>query len=126
MNLLDTDVCIDVLRKHESALAWFSTLTEAPGIPGFVALELVLGCRDRDELRRVRGFVSKFSVVWPQQKDLDKAVMDYAPLKLSHGIGGMDALIAATVIGRGDTLLTLNIRHFRVIPDLKIETPYTR
>src|SRR5437016_4000899 len=120
MRLLDTDICIDLLRKQADALAWFATLTEAPGIPGFVALELVIGCRDNTEVKRVRAFVGKFSVVWPTESDLEKALTDYAPLKMSHGIGGMDALIAATVVGRDDTLLTLNVRHFKAVSDLKI------
>ena len=120
MNLLDTDICIDLLRKNETALDCYATLPERPGIPGFVALELVLGCRDSDELRRVRAFIRKFTVVWPPEKDLDRAVTDYAPLRLAHGIGGMDALIAATVVGRGGTLFSLNLRHFRAIPDLKV------
>jgi predicted nucleic acid-binding protein len=62
MNLLDTDVCIDLLRKNQAALDWFATVAEMPGLPGFVALELVLGCRDSDELRRVRAFIRKFAV----------------------------------------------------------------
>src|SRR5436305_6492899 len=104
MKLLDTDVCIDLLRKQPDAIAWFATLTETPGIPGFVALELILGCRDNAEMKRVRAFTAKFSVVWPTESDLDTALTVYAPLKLAHGIGGMDALIAATVVGRDDTL----------------------
>jgi predicted nucleic acid-binding protein len=126
MKLLDTDVCIDLLRKQPEALAWFAALTETPGIPGFVALELVIGCRDTNELRRVRAFLRKFALVWPTETDLNNALTNYAPLKLAHGIGGMDVLIAATVTGRGDTLLTLNVRHFRAIPDLTTELPYTK
>lgn len=41
MRLLDTDILIDVQRGHPPALAWFSSLTEVPYLPGFVAMELL-------------------------------------------------------------------------------------
>jgi predicted nucleic acid-binding protein len=50
MVLLDTDVMIDILRKHQPALAWLDSLEkEAIGIPGLVALELLQGCRGKNE-----------------------------------------------------------------------------
>ena len=39
MELLDTDVLIDVQRGHPPALACFSALTSRPGVPGFVVME---------------------------------------------------------------------------------------
>lgn len=126
MKLVDTDICIDLLRKQPDAISWFATLTEAPGIPGFVALELILGCRDTIEMRRVQKFIQRFDIVWPTEHGLNKALTDYAPLRLAHGIGGMDALIAATVVEHSGTLLTLNVRHFRAIAGLDIESPYSK
>lgn len=41
MDLVDTDILIDVQRGHPPALAWFRGLTTLPGIPGFVAMELI-------------------------------------------------------------------------------------
>jgi predicted nucleic acid-binding protein len=38
MYLLDTDILIDVERGHAPAIAWFSSLSELPGIPGFVVI----------------------------------------------------------------------------------------
>jgi len=50
MILLDTDVMVDVLRRHTPATVWLASLgAEAVGIPGLVAMELVQGCRDRQE-----------------------------------------------------------------------------
>ncbi len=126
MRLLDADVCIDLLRKLPVAVDWFGELTEAPAVPGFAAVELVLGCQNKNELRHVRAFLGTFEIVWPAETDLNKALNEYAPLKLAHGVGGMDCLIAATAAGKGDTLVTLNVRHFSAIPDLIIETPYNK
>jgi len=52
VKLLDTDVCIDLLRGHSAARAWFAILAAPPAIPGFVASELVISCRDKNELAR--------------------------------------------------------------------------
>lgn len=126
MRMLDTDICIDILRKRPEALSWFSKLVETLSVPGFVALELVLGCQDKNELSRVQAFLQRFILVWPSETDLNYALIHYAPLKLAHRIGGMDALIAATVTGRQGILVTSNVRHFRAIPDMMTETPYTK
>jgi len=50
MILVDTDVMVDVMRRHAPAVAWLDSLgTETIGIPGLVAMELLQGCRDREE-----------------------------------------------------------------------------
>src|SRR5437773_11654814 len=113
---MDSDVCIDILRKEPNALAWLASEVDELGIPGFAAIELVLGCRDKVELEKVRRFLDKFRITWPSEEHMDVALTVYAPLRLAHGIGGMDALIAATATGRSQPLLTLNTRHFRAIP----------
>jgi hypothetical protein len=41
MDLVDTDVLIDVQRGHPPALAWFAGLTVLPAVQGFVVMELV-------------------------------------------------------------------------------------
>ncbi len=46
MLLLDTDILIDIQRGHAPALAWFSSLTEIPNVPGLVVLRLLDGLED--------------------------------------------------------------------------------
>ena len=41
MQILDSDVLIDVLRGHPPAVDWFGGLVELPSVPGFVAMELI-------------------------------------------------------------------------------------
>jgi predicted nucleic acid-binding protein len=41
----------------------------------------------------------------------------------AHGLGALDALIAATALEEGLTLATRNRKHFQMIGDLKLEVP---
>ncbi len=56
--VLDTDILIDIQRGHASALAWFTTLTELPSVPGFVIMELVQGAQNAQQMRQVLKLVA--------------------------------------------------------------------
>jgi predicted nucleic acid-binding protein len=124
--ILDSDVLIDILRKHPPAVAWFGSLTSLPPVCGIAALELIYGVRDTAELTAVQKFLARFALVWPDIDAMTRVGLDYAPLKLSHSLGLMDALIASTAIGVGETLATFNRKHFSTVPGLKTVQPYVR
>lgn len=124
--LLDTDILVDVARGHPAATAWINALPALPDVPGFAAMEVIRGCQNAAELRAAQTFLKLFRIVWPSEDDLHRALTEYMPLYLSHGLGILDALIASTAIGRGFPLATFNVRHFRAVPGLVIVQPYTR
>ena len=49
MIVLDSDVLIDLLRKHPPAMAWFDALQEDEElmVSGYVVMELIQGCRNK-------------------------------------------------------------------------------
>ena len=60
MILVDTDIMVDIMRQHSPAVAWLDSLgTEVVGIPGLVAMELLQGCRNREEQQQLEGFLYK-------------------------------------------------------------------
>lgn len=126
MILLDTDVLIDVQRGHPPALAWFSSLAAPPSVPGFVVMELIQDAPNSQEVRRALRLVSPLPVVWPSEAHNARALSDFTAFHLSHGLGLLDALIAATAIGHGATLCTFNIKHYRAISGLTTLQPYGR
>ncbi len=69
MELLDTDVLIDIQRGHPPAVAWFSGLTELPVVPGFVIMELIQDARNAREVRQTLRLIAPFQVVWPMETD---------------------------------------------------------
>jgi predicted nucleic acid-binding protein len=126
MDLVDTDVLIDVQRGHPPALTWFAGLTVLPAVPGFVVMELIQDARNRREVRQVLKLVAPLQVVWPSEADCARALSDFAVYHLSHGLGLLDAVIAACALGLSATLYTFNDKHYGAVPGLVMAHPYTR
>jgi predicted nucleic acid-binding protein len=126
VELVDTDVLIDVQRGHPPAVAWFASVPTLPEVPGYVVMEMIQYARNSAEVRRATQLVAPMTLVWPSEADCLQALADFTTLHLSHSVGLLDALIAATAIGRNATLLTFNRKHFAAIPKLKIAEPYVR
>ena len=125
--LVDTDVLIDILRGTAAAQSWLaSTPTTTFAIPGVVAMELVMGCRNQVELRRVQQLLTTFSIAWPEAAEFAQAYDLLATHRLTTGLSIPDCLIAAMAVTRATTLYTFNQRHFRVIPGLDVQEPYAR
>lgn len=126
MYLLDTDILIDIQRGHAPAITWFASLPELPSVPGFVVMELIQDAQNKQKLRNTLKLVAPLPIVWPTEADLNRALSDFATYHLSDSLGLLDALIGACAVGRGATLCTFNVKHYRVIPGLDIAKPYTR
>lgn len=126
MPLIDTDVLIDIQRGYRPALEWFATLAELPHVPGFVVMELYQSIQNRQDARAVEKLVRPLPVVWPTAADCQWALTEFPRLRLSHQIGLLDMLIAATAIGRRAPLITFNIKHYRAVTGLRTEQPYTK
>jgi len=126
MDLVDTDVLIDVQRKHQPAVNWFANLAQLPAVPGFVAMGLIQDARNSRELRQALKLIAPMTIVWPTEADCARALSDFAAYHLSHSLGLLDALIAACAVGQQAVLCTFNVKHYRIVPGLKIAQPYTR
>jgi predicted nucleic acid-binding protein len=124
--LLDTDILIDVQRGYAPALNWFASLEALPCVPGFVVMELIQDAQNASQLQRTMKLVAPLPVVWPSTADCEKALADFATHRLAHGLGLLDALIAACTTGLSATLCTFNAKHYRAIADLKTLQPYAR
>jgi len=126
MYLLDTDILIDIQRGHPPALAWFVSLVDLPSIPGFVVMELIQDAKNSQQVRKALKLVTPLSIVWPAESDYNQVISHYAAYHLSHGLGMIDALIAACAVGLSATLCTFNVKHYKCVPGLIMEQPYTR
>ena len=60
-------------KRSSVAKAWLTSFQkEALGIPGVVAMELLLGCRNHSELDLTRKFLASFNVVWPDSSEFER------------------------------------------------------
>ncbi len=126
MYLLDSDILIDIQRGHAPAIAWFSSLSEIPSIPGFVVMELIQNTKNTQHLRKTLQLVAPLPIVWATEADCARALIDFTTYHLSDRIGLLDSLIAACAVGHNLTLCTFNVKHYRVVPNLVTLQPYTR
>ena len=127
MILLDTDTMIDYLRGFEPAKEWLESAREQElGLPGLVVMELVQGCQNSREQNAVEKSLSRFSIYWAEPEQCEFALKRFAAYHLSHQLGLLDALIAATAIGVNAELATFNKKHYGVIKELKTIQPYKR
>jgi len=89
-------------------------------------MELIQDARNVQEVRRAHKLVAPLPTIWPTEIDCARALSDFTTYHHSHGLGLLDALIAACAVGLPGTLYTFNDKHYRVVPGLKIARPYTR
>ena len=121
--ILDTDILIQIERKKPEALAWLGGLPDAPYVAGIAALELLAGCVNTADLRRIEAVLSTFRLLWPSETELDSSILDYGALRLAHGVKVLDRLIAATALSHKMPIATFD-KHFAFIPGLTVVQPY--
>jgi hypothetical protein len=126
MYFLDTDILIDIQRGYAPAIDWFAGLAELPSVSGFVAMELVQAAKNTQQVRDVLKLIAPLPIVWATEVDCARALSDFIKCHLSHGLGLVDALIAAYAVGQGATLCTFNVKDYRVVPNLVTTQPYQR
>lgn len=127
MILVDTDVLVDCLRGTLPARNWLEQAgAEVLGIPGIVAMELLVGCRNGAELARVQQFLGTFPVVWPEAIEFALAYELLAAHRLTSGLSIPDCVIAAMSLHRNARLCSFNAKHFQIIPGIDVQEPYSR
>jgi predicted nucleic acid-binding protein len=117
--LVDTDVMIDYLRGHRSAVAYVRRHAEHIVLSSIVVAELYSGVKGDRERAVLDDLVSVFRVA-PVTAGIAKAAgllrCEYGN---SHGVGLADAILAATAQAEGAELKTLNAKHYPMFKGLK-------
>ncbi len=105
MIFVDSDVMVDIFRKHPPALVWMRKhKQDVLAISGFVAMELVQGCQNKLDQKRVEKYLMNIQIVWPSEAACQSAWTTFSTYYLSHSIGILDAVIGHTAADHGDTL----------------------
>lgn len=120
--LVDTDILVDVCRGATTAVEYLAA-EEAQGtisISAVTRMELLIGCRDKAEMRATERFLNRFATLPLTEAISQRAVKLVADFHLSHSMRIPDALIAATALTAALPLATKNQKHFKFIPGLKV------
>ncbi len=120
--LIDTDVLIWMTRGHIGATTKLQKIVPWR-ISAVTYMELAQGCRNKEELNRIKkGLVMCQTEILPLNVAIsDRAMQLIDAYALSHSLQLGDALIAATALEYGLTILTANSKHFSPIVGLRIE-----
>jgi predicted nucleic acid-binding protein len=123
--LIDSSILIDLSRKYAPAKKWIDQFEIDDLVISFVSVaELLSGCRNKREQERVEADLVDYPILWATQEAQLQAMALLGQFQLSHGIGFLDCMIAATALTNGLALATANYKHFQMIPGLKVERPY--
>ncbi len=86
-------------------------------------MELVQGIRDGNELRNLRRSLRRWNarLLYVTEEISARAMFYVERHYLNHSLQIADAMIGATAIVHGRTLLTANDRHYRAVKDIRIK-----
>ncbi len=126
MYLLDTNICIALIKANPTVMSIFMAKAVQCYIPTLVLGELYKGvyCSQKVEknLANLNDFLSLLAIVkFDRAAALEFGLIQSELRRKGQPTGEIDALIAAVARSRTYTLVTNNIRHFKNIAGLKLE-----
>lgn len=126
MILIDTDILIDAARNVNEAVTCLQQVEQQQfpaAVSSVTQMELIIGCRDKNELRSLDHFLERFQIISVSEQISDTAIDLLKQYRLSHGLQIADALIASTAIVADIKLISKNQRDYRFIEALRL-LPY--
>ena len=126
MRVLDTDVCVEILRGNREVISRRSAVADSVTTTWVTAAELYYGAAKSKAPEKNRVLVSDFlTTIDSLGLDL-AAVQRFGVLKADlerqgRRLADADLLIASTALSRGAILVTGNRAHYERIPDLQLE-----
>ena len=126
MKILDTDVCIEILRGNEKVIERRREVDDEIATTWITASELAYGAEKSGDPVRNLTLVTEFLGTLPiRGLDLPSA-LEFGRCKArlertGRRIADADLLIAAITLANGASLVTGNRRHYERIENLRIE-----
>lgn len=126
MILLDTDVCIALLRGQASIAERIRSSSSGASVCFMTAAELAYGAEKSAKADYNRGLVERFLLTVPVIESERSSMRLFGKLKAKLEAEGCrlpdaDLLIAAVAMDRDLILATGNLKHFARIPGLRAQ-----
>ncbi|MEA5559024.1 type II toxin-antitoxin system VapC family toxin [Nodularia spumigena] len=126
MYLLDTNICIALLKENPQAVTKFNRFFSQCYLSIIVVSELYKGVYcSRQVAKNLETLEQFIELLTVEQFDLD-AAMEFGKIQselrnIGKPTGEFDALIASVARSREDILITNNIKDFENIANLKLD-----
>ena len=126
MILLDTDVCVELLRGNNKVIRRREESSEVVAISFMSAAELFYGVFKSNQVAENKSFLLKFlmsvDILYPDYEILE-VFGDLKNQVIAKGqkIADADLFIVATAVTKCSRLVTGNIRHFKKFRQLIVE-----
>ena len=126
MYLLDTNICVALLKQSPLAVRQFNIKASQCYLSTIVIAELYKGAyysqRIQQNLNTIEQFISLMLIVEFDRSAAEEFGEIQGELKrIGKPTGELDAIIGAVARSRQDILVTDNTRHFINIPNLQLE-----
>lgn len=126
MKVLDTDVCIEILRGNSNVLKARSQTVDLVATTWITACELFYGAANSARLQQNQLLVQEFLATLPLL-DFNHAAAELfgrnkAMLRQTgNTVADADLMISSITLAHGATLVTGNARHYERVPHLLLE-----
>ncbi len=89
-------------------------------MPVIVAMELVAGMRNKQELQQMGKHINSYNLLQIDAESSRLSLDLMREFRLSHGLQIPDSLIGAMAIANGLPLFTYNLKDFRFLPGIQL------
>jgi len=117
--ILDTNILIEILKNNKDTIKIVEQFS-LHYISEITKMELFYGAFNKQELKRLKKFVSLFELIPVNKSISNKASELIYTYAKSHNLTIPDGIIASTSIKLNIELFTYNIKDFHYIDEIKI------
>ncbi|MHC5614578.1 MAG: type II toxin-antitoxin system VapC family toxin [Nostoc sp.] len=126
MYLLDTNICIALLKENPQAVKKFNRYFSQCYLSTIIVAELYKGVYYSQQVFNNLENLQQFTDLLPIEPFDLEAAIEFGKIQselknIGKPTGELDALIAAIARSRNDILVTNNIKDFSNIPNLQLE-----
>jgi predicted nucleic acid-binding protein len=124
--LIETTILVDYLRQSHAAANYLDTArSHGSSICSAVTqAELIVGSRTCAELRAIDQLLARFNIEPIDRNDSVRALSWLRKYFHTRGVGFHDCLLGAASVRRRIPIATLNEKHIKVLPGVRVMRPY--
>ena len=115
--IADTSIIIHILRRNPAAADWFRAQNDKLAITPITWLEVMYGAPGKQGQQTCEIIMARFEMLFLTPTDMQWAMDQLKPYRLSHGVAIMDCLIASVAYRLQLPLYTHNLKDMRILLD---------